>query len=82
MLGGLIEGLEGTFKVRGAEVMEGQKEGQTSGNSPLCFTGHHPFWAAAQKGPTKPLTPAFFMLKVGVSSPCSPAYTGYGLVEN
>ena len=26
-----------------------RKDGQTSGNSPLCPTGHRPFGAAAQK---------------------------------
>ena len=29
---------------------DGRTEGRTSGNSPLCPTGHRPFGAAAQKG--------------------------------
>ena len=30
--------------------MDGWTEGRTSGNSPLCPTGHRPIGAAAQKG--------------------------------
>ena len=32
---------------------DGRMEGRTSGNSPLCPTGHQPFGAAAQKVQSK-----------------------------
>ena len=37
------------FDGQGGGRKDGRTEGRTSRNSPLCPTGHRPFWAAAQK---------------------------------
>ena len=46
----LVWGVDGP---RGGGWKDGRTEGRTSGNSPLCPTGHRPFGAAAQKGEDK-----------------------------
>ena len=54
-LRGLIQGLKRLdfkpWRPCGADLpTDGRTDGWTSGNSPLCPTGHRPFGAAAQKG--------------------------------
>ena len=42
--------------------MDGRTYGRTSGNSPLCPTGHRPFGAAAQKASKMLVFPTFRLM--------------------
>ena len=65
--------------------MDGRTDGQTSGNSPLCPTGHRPFGAAAQKGiklGSKDIATLYPAMSVGRSTSqlvdwSVPSFTGF-----